>query len=341
MLKMFKSDNTSGVHPKVLKAIEEVNFEHESAYGEDSVTKKAIEKFRSVFEKDVDVFFVTTGTSANVIGLSGALLPYEGVIAPVTAHINVDECGALERYAGNKIIQIQTEDGKINPEMIVDTLIVLGDEHAVQPKIISISQVTELGTLYEVDEIKALADFAHKNGLYLHVDGARIANAVCALNSSFKEMLTDTGVDLVSFGGTKNGMMIGEAIVVLNDNLKGRYHFYRKQGMQLVSKMRFISAQFLAYLDGVWEENAKNSNEMARYFANELEKFDQIKLKSKVRANMIFAYMPKDLINVLHEKFAFYVNDEKEGLIRLVTSFDTTKEDIDLFINEIKNYYNK
>lgn len=340
MLKMFKSDNTSGVHPKVLKAIEEVNFEHESAYGEDLVTKKAIDKFRSVFGKDVDVFFVTTGTSANVIGLSGALYPYEGVVAPATAHINVDECGALERYAGNKIIQIQTDDGKIKPEMIINTLEVLGDEHAVQPKIISISQVTELGTLYEVDEIKELTDFAHKNGLYLHVDGARIANAVCALNSSFKEMLTDTGVDLVSFGGTKNGMMIGEAIVVLNDDLKGRYHFYRKQGMQLVSKMRFISAQFLAYLDGVWEENAKNANEMGIYLANELEKFDQIRLKSKVRANMIFAYLPKDLIEILHQKFAFYVNDEKEGLIRLVTSFDTTKEDVDLFIDEIKKYYN-
>jgi threonine aldolase len=295
---MFKSDNTSGVHPKILKAMEEVNFEHESAYGEDSVTNIAIQKFRKVFGKDVDAFFVTTGTSANVIGLSGALLPYEGVVAPVSAHINVDECGALERFSGNKIIQIQTDDGKIKPEMIIDTLEVLGDEHAVQPRIISISQVTELGTLYEVDEIRELADFAHKHGLYLHVDGARIANAVCALNSSFKEMLTDTGVDLVSFGGTKNGMMIGEVIVVLNDNLKGRYQFYRKQGMQLVSKMRFISAQFLAYLDGIWEENARNANEMGAYFANELEKFEGIKLKSKVRANMIFAYMPKDLIQI-------------------------------------------
>jgi len=341
VLKMFKSDNTSGVHPKILKAMEEVNFEHESAYGEDSVTNIAIQKFRKVFGKDVDVFFVTTGTSANVIGLSGALLPYEGVVAPVSAHINVDECGALERFSGNKIIQIQTDDGKIKPEMIIDTLEVLGDEHAVQPRIISISQVTELGTLYEVNEIRELADFAHKHGLYLHVDGARIANAVCALNSSFKEMLTDTGVDLVSFGGTKNGMMIGEAVVVLNDNLKGRYQFYRKQGMQLVSKMRFISAQFLAYLDGIWEENARNANGMGAYFANELEKFEGIKLKSKVRANMIFAYMPKDLIEMLHEKFAFYINDEKNGLIRLVTSFDTNKEDIDLFINEIKHYYNK
>ncbi|MBC7087736.1 MAG: aminotransferase class V-fold PLP-dependent enzyme [Tissierellales bacterium] len=338
-MKMFKSDNTSGIHLKILEAIVNANVEHESAYGSDAITQKAIEKFREILGKDVDVFFVTTGTSANVIALSGALRSYEGVVALDSAHINVDECGALEKFSGNKIIQVHSDDGKIYPDIVKDTLEVLGDEHAVQPRIISISQVTELGTLYEVEEIKELADFAHQNGLYLHLDGARIANAVCALNSSFKEMLTDTGVDLVSFGGTKNGMMIGEAIVVFNDELKGRYHFYRKQAMQLVSKMRFISSQFIAYLDGVWEENAKNANEMGIYFAKELEKFEEIKLRSQVRANMIFAYMPKDLIEVLHDKFGFYITDEKNGLVRLVTSFDTTKEDIDLFIKEIENYY--
>ena len=340
-MKTFKSDNTSGVHEKVLKAMLEANFEHDYPYGADATTKIAIEKMRDSFGKDVDVYFVTTGTAANVIGLSGLLRSFEGVVSADTAHINVDECGALEKISGSKIIHVPNRDGKVSIDDIKPLLSVVGDEHASQPKVISISQTTELGTLYSLDEIKDIADFAHENNMYLHMDGARISNAVVALDTSFKEMVTDTGVDILSFGGTKNGMMMGEAIVVLNNEISSRYKFYRKQGMQLLSKMRFVSAQFLAFLDeDVWKINAVNANSMGRYMVEKLMEFDKIKLKSDFKTNMIFAYMEQDLIDHLLKSFGFYVIDEREGLIRLVMSFDTNKEDVDGFINSIRDYYN-
>lgn len=340
-MKMFKSDNTSGVHEKVLKAMSEVNFQHDYAYGTDATTKKAIEKFSELFGKNVDVYFVTTGTAANVIGLSGLLRPFEAVVSVDSAHINVDECGALENFSGSKIIYVPNNDGKLSIKDVKPLLSVVGDEHNSQPKVISISQTTELGTLYTLDEIKEMAEFAHSNGMYLHMDGARISNAVVALNTTFKEMVTDTGVDILSFGGTKNGMMIGEAIVLLNESISPNYKFYRKQGMQLLSKMRFISAQFLAYLEeDVWKNNAENSNNMGRYMKERLMEFENIRLKSDFKTNMIFAYMEKGLIEHLLKSFGFYVIDEKEGLIRLVMSFDTTKDDIDNFIDGIVDYYN-
>lgn len=340
-MKMFKSDNTSGVHEKVLKAMSEVNFQHDYAYGTDATTKKAIEKFSELFGKNVDVYFVATGTAANVIGLSGLLRPFEAVVSVDSAHINVDECGALENFSGSKIIYVPNNDGKLSIEDVKPLLSVVGDEHNSQPKVISISQTTELGTLYTLDEIKEMAEFAHSNGMYLHMDGARISNAVVALNTTFKEMVTDTGVDILSFGGTKNGMMIGEAIVLLNESISPNYKFYRKQGMQLLSKMRFISAQFLAYLEeDVWKNNAENSNNMGRYMKERLMEFENIRLKSDFKTNMIFAYMEKGLIEHLQKSFGFYVIDEKEGLIRLVMSFDTTKDDIDNFIDGIVDYYN-
>ncbi len=336
-MKMFMSDNNSGVHPGIMEAIVNVNKEHDFAYGNDNTTKEAVENIRKLFEKDVDVYFVTTGTAANVIGLSGLLKSYEAVVCSDTAHINVDECGAFEKFSGSKILYIPNENGKINKEGVMGFLHSLGDEHQSQPKIISIAQTTETGTLYSIEEIKELADFAHDNGMLLHVDGARIANAVVALNTSFKEMITDTGVDLLSFGGTKNGMMIGEAIVSFNKDLSSAFKFYRKQGMQLLSKMRFVSAQFIAYLNNnLWEENASNANNMGKYFAKEISQFKDIRLKNEPETNMIFAYMESGLIKVLQDKFDFYVIDEETNLIRLVTSFDTTMEDIDSFINLVK-----
>jgi len=334
---MFMSDNNSGVHPKIMEAMINKNNEHDYAYGNDSTTKEAIEKISDLLGKDVDVYFVSTGTAANVIGLSGLLMPYEAVVCSDTAHINVDECGALEKISGSKILSIPNKDGKIDKEGVKGFLYSLGDEHQSQPKVISISQTTETGTLYSLEEIKELADFAHTNNMLLHVDGARIANAVVALNTTFKEMITDTGVDLLSFGGTKNGMMIGEAIVSLNKELSKAFKFYRKQNMQLLSKMRFVSAQFIAYLENnLWKENAYNANNMGKYFAKELTQIPDIRLKNDPQTNMIFAYMGKDLVQVLQEQFKFYVMDEDTGLIRLVTSFDTNKEDIDKFIRLIK-----
>lgn len=337
-MKMFMSDNNSGVHPKIMEAIVNANDGHDYSYGNDRTTEKAIEKICELMGKDVDVYFVTTGTAANVISLSGILRPYEAVVCADTAHINVDECGALERFSGAKILQVPNENGKINVEGVRKFLHSIGDEHQSQPRVISISQTTEMGTLYSIDEIRELANFAHENNMYLHVDGARIANAVVALNTSFKEMIRDTGVDILSFGGTKNGMMMGEAIVSFNEDISKSFKFHRKQGMQLISKMRFVSAQFVAYLtDELWKKNALNSNKMGKYFVNQLSQFPQIKLKEGLETNIIFAHMDKDLIQALRERFDFYVMDEETGLIRLVTSFDTTKEDIDEFIAYIKN----
>ncbi|MFA5576085.1 MAG: aminotransferase class I/II-fold pyridoxal phosphate-dependent enzyme [Tissierellaceae bacterium] len=339
---MFMSDNNSGVHPKIMEAVMEANNGHDFAYGNDNTSKKAIEEISKLLGKDVDVYFVTTGTAANVIGMGGLLGTYEAVVCADTAHINVDECGALERFTGSKILTIANKNGKIAVEGVRKYLHSLGDEHQSQPKIISISQTTETGSLYSLDEIRRLADFAHHNNMYLHIDGARIANAVVALKTSFKEMITDTGVDLLSFGGTKNGMMIGEAIVSLNKDISQSLKFHRKQGMQLLSKMRFISAQFIAYLDGeLWRKNAANANEMGRYFAHRLSEFEEITLKDGLETNMIFANMDRDLIRLLQEKFDFYLLDEDTGLVRLVTSFDTKKEDIDEFIDYIGTCLNR
>lgn len=340
-MKMFLSDNNSGVHPKVLEAIHKCNNGHEPSYGNDKYTEKAIELFREVFHRDVDVYFVTTGTAANIVGLSGLLQSFEGVVCLDTAHINVDECGALERFGGTKILYVPNKNGKLCTHDIKGFLKSLGDEHQVQPKVISISQITELGTVYTVDEIRKLADFAHANGMLLHVDGARIANGVVALNSSFKEMITDTGVDLLSFGGTKNGMMIGEAIISFNKDISKNFKYIRKQGMQLVSKMRFISAQFIPYLeDEIWKENATRSNTMANYLKEQLIKIPNVNMVNDGQGNMLFVQIPKEWIEPLQKEFPVYITDEKNNIIRLVTSFDTTEQDVDGFIKCIKRTAN-
>ena len=336
-MKMFKSDNISGVHPKVMQAIVDANTGHQSPYGEDEYTKLATESIRGLFQQEVDVYFVSSGTAANVIGLSGLLKTFEAVVCTETAHINTDECGSFEKFSGSKILYTPEHDGKIKIEDIKKFLTHPEDEHRVQPKIISISQTTETGTLYSVEEIKELADFAHSNNMYLHLDGARLANAVIALDSSFKEMIADTGVDLLSFGGTKNGMMIGEAIVSFNKELSKNFKYYRKQGMQLLSKMRFVSCQFVPYIeDGIWKENAIHANGMGSYLKERLRECKGVKVKEGFKTNMIFANVEDEIINSLQDKFGFYVIDESTNLIRLVTSFDTTKEDIDKFIGAIK-----
>lgn len=336
-MKMLLSDNNSGVHPNILEAIYECNTGHEPSYGADKYTKKAIGLIREAFQKDVDVYFVTTGTAANIVGLAGILAPYEGVIAPDTAHINVDECGALERFGGTKILYVPNREGKIYPEAVEVYLTSIGDEHQVQPRIISISQISELGTAYTVGEIEELANFAHDNGMLLHMDGARIANAVVALDSSFKEMVTDTGVDLLSFGGTKNGMMMGEAIISFNKDISKAFKYVRKQAMQLVSKMRFISAQFIPYMEqGIWRENAINSNKMAKYLKKKLSKIPGIRVDNKTLGNMIFLQIPKEWNQPLQERYPVYIVDKESNTIRLVTSFDTREEDVDAFVDYIE-----
>lgn len=337
-MKMFKSDNISGIHPKVLKSIEEANIGHVSPYGGDSYTEKAIESIKKLLGADVDVYFTLLGTAANVIGLSGLLKSFQAVICTETAHINTDECGAFENFTSSKILYTPEHDGKIKIEDIKKFLTHKDDEHRVQPKIISISQTTETGTLYSVEEIKELADFAHENHMYLHLDGARIANAIVALDSSFKEMITDTGVDLFSLGGTKNGMMIGEAIISFNKEISKNFKYHRKQGMQLLSKMRFVSCQFIPYIEeGVWKECASKANAMGAYLKEELIECKGVKVQEGFKTNMIFANFDKKIIASLQEEFGFYLIDEETNLVRLVTSFDTEKEDIDKFIRAIKD----
>ncbi len=336
-MKMFMSDNNAGVDSRILEYIGRINKDHTPSYGSDEITKKAIDSISKLFDKDVDVYFVTSGTAANVIGLGGLIKPFEAVVCTDTAHINEDECGAFERFTNSKILTVPHENGKISIDNIKTYLGSVGDEHQSQPRVISISQTSERGTLYDIEEIRALAEFAHANNMYLHMDGARIANAVVGLNSTFKEMVTDTGVDLLSFGGTKNGMMIGEAIVSFNKEISKDFKYYRKQGMQLLSKMRFVSGQFIPYIeDGIWEENARKANDMGKYLMDGLSTIGGVELEEGLKTNMVFLYMDKEKRRLIEKAYDFHILDDARGLIRLVTSFDTEKEEIDKFINMLR-----
>lgn len=325
----FASDNNAGVHPKILKAIAGANAGHVVAYGDDHYTAAAIKAFREQLGKNIDVYFVFGGTGANVLGLQAVTKPYQAVICADTAHINVDECGAPERFTGCKLLAIPTSDGKITVDQIKPFLHGVGFEHHVQPRVISISQSTEMGTVYAPQEIRTLADFAHDHDMLLHVDGARIANAAVSLKAELHEITADAGVDLLSFGGAKNGMMYGEAVVFFNRTLAPDFKYIRKQGMHLPSKMRFISAQFAALLsDNLWRRNAAHANRMARVLARELSQIPKIRVTQKVEANGVFAIVPPRFIPRLQKKYFFYVWNEATSEARFMTSFDTTEDDI-------------
>ncbi len=338
---MLASDNSSGVHPKILQALLDCNSDSALPYGEDPYTKKALEKFKEVFGEQSETYFVQSGTAANVLALGSILQTFEAVISAETAHINTDECGALERFTGSKILQIPSKNGKIAPSEIKKTLTIKGNEHRTQPRVISISQLTELGTVYTINEIRQLADFAHENDLLLHVDGARISNAAVTLGVNFKEMISHTGVDLLSFGGTKNGMMYGEAIVSFNPKLTENLNYIRKQGMQLLSKMRYASAQFLAFLeDDLWLTNAHQANKMAKLLAEQVKTISEVEITEKVAGNMLFAKIPREWQKPLQEKNYFYVLDEEASLVRWVTSYNTTESEVLSFAAEIKQLSN-
>ena len=273
-IKGFASDNYSGAHPLIIEAIQKANSGHASAYGTDEYTARAIKKFKEHFGKDVDVYFVYNGTGANVLGLKAVTESFNSIICAETAHLNVDECGAPERFTGCKLLTVPTNDGKISVEKLKRHVYGFGDQHHAQPKVMSITQPTELGTLYTLKEVEDLGDYAHENGMLLHVDGARLSNAAASFNKSLKAITFDLGVDVLSFGGTKNGMMFGEAVIFRNKELSKEFAFIRKQGMQLASKMRFISAQFEELLSNdLWLKNAQHSNRMARILFDEIKKF--------------------------------------------------------------------
>lgn len=335
----FASDNNSGVCPEILRAISEANSYHTPAYGDDPWTEKAKKAFRRHFGDEVEVHFVFNGTAANVLSLASCARSFEAVFCTDIAHIHEDECGAPEGMTGSKLIPVENEGGKLTPKKLLPKIVGVGNQHHVQPKVISISQSTEVGTVYRKEELKGLSQLAKDHGFYFHMDGARISNAAVALGLSFREFTSEVGLDVLSFGGTKCGLLGAEAVVFFNSHLAKDFLYRRKQSMQLASKMRFISAQFEVFLEQeLWAKNARHANEMARYLAQKVSGIPLVEIAYPVDANGVFAWLPKEIIPKLQEKFPFYIwkSGEKRDLVRWMMSFDTTKEDIELFSSLIK-----
>ncbi len=332
----FASDNYAGVHPEVLARIASVNDGHQVAYGDDQITAELQEVIKQHFGKHAVAFPVFNGTGANVVSLQAMCRSWEAVVCAASAHINVDEGGAPEKVAGLKLHTIATEDGKLNPELIETQAFGFGNEHRAQPKVVSITQTTELGTLYTPEEISAIADQAHANGMLLHLDGARISNAAAALGLPMRAFTTDVGVDVVSLGATKAGAMVTEAVVILNPELVDSIKFVRKSAMQLGSKMRFLSAQLLALFEGdLWLRNANNSNQMAQRLYEGVKDLPGIQV-NEPQANALFPILDPNVTEELQKSFRFYVWDHLTGQVRWMCSWDTTTEDVDSFITAIK-----
>lgn len=340
------SDNYSGAHPEVLEAIAAANAEHAPAYGGDSVTARAVELFKEHLGAHVDVFMTFNGTGSNVIGMQSLMRSWEAVICASSAHINVDEAGAPEKLLGSKLITLDTPDGKLTPAMIEAVQWRAGDIHQSQPKVVLITESTESGTRYSPEEIRAIADTAHGRGLYLYMDGARIANAAAGLGVELRAITTDAGVDAMSFGGTKNGTLLAEAVVILNPRLASggdlnvieNLGFIRKQYMQLSSKMRFSSAQFIALLtDDLWRRNASHANAMAQRLAAAVADVPGLRIERPVEANGVFATLPSHTIPILQEHTPFYVWDEAASEVRWLCSWDTTEQEIDDFASTVRS----
>lgn len=341
-MKSFASDNNSGIHPAVLEALRIANQEHAFGYGDDPVTREAEDEFKRIFGENTETLFVFNGTGANAVALQIAVRPYNSILCAETGHIYVDECGSPCKMTGAQIRPIDTPDGKLTPELIKPYLHGFGDHHHSQPKAIYLSQCTELGTVYTLDELKAITELAHSYGMYVHMDGARIANAAAFLKCGLKEMTVDCGIDLLSFGGTKNGLMIGESVVILNPALQGEARFIRKQSAQLASKMRYLACQFTAYFkEDLWLKNALHANEMAQRLYRELSTFPEIQFTQAPESNALFLQMPRTWIDELHKSYFFYFWKEDRNEVRLVTSFDTTEEDIQGFLSELRRVAGK
>jgi threonine aldolase len=332
-VRSFASDNNAGVHPRVLQAIAAVNRGHVVGYGDDPYTEAAVSKLKRHFGSDTEVFIVFNGTAANCLSLKALTESYHAVICAEAAHIYTDECGAPEKFTGCKLIPIPTADGKLTVEAVRHAYHGVGDQHHVQPRVVSITQVTEMGTVYIPREVRDLARFAHERNMFLHMDGARIANAAVSLGLSLREATRDLGVDVLSFGGTKNGAMGAEAVVFFDKTFSRDFLYLRKQGMQLASKMRFVSAQLDALLSNdLWRKNAQHANRMAGLLQKELSKIPKVKIVYKVEANGVFAQIPRQAIAKLKKRYFFYVWDEERSVVRWMCSFDTTKDDIIQFV---------
>jgi len=328
----FASDNNAGVHPEIIDAIARANQGHVVAYGDDNYTRSAIAKFGEYLGPGIDVFFTFNGTGANVLGLQAINRPYHAVLCSDYAHIYTDECGAPEKHLGCKLIPLPHQDGKITVEQVRHAYHGIGDQHHVQIRVISITQSTEMGTVYKPEEVKALSQFAHEHGMFLHMDGARIANAAVALGQTLRQATRDLGVDVLSFGGTKNGILGGEAVVFFERKLSPDFLFLRKQGMQLASKMRFVAAQFEALLtNDLWKRSADHANRMARMLEAEVRNIPQVRIVWKVEANGVFAQIPRHSIDKIKQSFFFYPWIEEESIVRWMCSFDTTEDDVKQF----------
>jgi threonine aldolase len=333
----FASDNNAGVHPLIMQSVHNVNLGHTIAYGDDPYTEKAISLIKKSFGTETEVFFVFNGTAANVLGLDSVTQPYNSIICAESAHINVDECGAPEKFTGCKLLSVATKNGKLSIDSIKKHIHGFEFEHHSQPRVISLTQSTEMGTVYSSHEIKTICDFAHRHNMVVHMDGARISNAAASLGLSFREFTTDSGLDVLSFGGTKNGMMYGEAVIFFNKQMAKDFKYRRKQGMQLASKMRFISAQFIAFLENdLWHTNALHANEMAKLLYQSVMDLKGVKVTQEVQSNGVFAIIPPSIIPDLQKEYFFYMWDETKSEVRWMTSFDTTEEDIAGFVSKLK-----
>lgn len=340
----FASDNYSGVHPEILEALAAANHGHQVAYGEDAYTARLQEVMAAHFGEGVQAFPMFNGTGANVVGMLSMLPRWGAVICTTTAHIHSDEGGAPEKAAGIKLLPIQTTDGKLTPELIAQEAWGWGDEHRAQPLVVYITQSTELGTVYTPDEVRAIADYAHAHGMLLYMDGARLSNAAAALGLPLRAFTTDAGVDVLSFGGTKNGALAAEAVVVLNAEASDGLIYLRKHQMQLASKMRFISAQLVALLEGdLWLRNASHANDMASRLRGAVEAgiadgtITGTGFTQQTQANGVFATLPDGVADSLRESFRFYDWDAAKNEVRWVCSFDTTESDVDAFVAELKS----
>jgi threonine aldolase len=332
-MKSFASDNYAGAHPNVMAAIQEANDGHAAAYGADPWTEMARQILKGHFGQHAEPLLVFNGSGANLVCLRLACRPWAtAAICAAGAHVNVDEGGAPEQVGAIKLLAVPTADGKLTPDLVATQLTRLGDEHAVQPSAVTVTQSTELGTRYTPTEIATLADAAHQRGLRLHVDGARLANAAAGLNADLKAITTDVGVDLLSLGGTKNGMILGEAVVVLDPALAEGARYVRKQTLQLASKGRFLAAQFVAMFEGdLWRRNAAHANAMATRLAERLRRVPGITITQRVEANGVFAIIPRAAADTVRPHWPFYTWDETTGEVRLMCSWDTTADEVDEF----------
>ena len=328
----FASDNLAGAHAAVIDAIAAANVGHARAYGDDALTAQVVARFRALLGDEVEPFLVFAGTAANVLGLATPLRPYEAVITTSVSHLHVDECGAIERFAGSKLLTVEAPDGKLTPDLVRSRVAGKGVPHHVQPAAVSLTQATEYGTVYTAAEVRAVAEAAHAEALLVHMDGARLANAVAALGAPVRDVTFGAGVDVLSFGGTKNGLLGAEAVIFRDAALAAGFGYVRKSGMQLASKHRFLAAQFDALLEGdLWLRSAAHANAMAGRLAAKVRDVPGVRLTQAVDANAVFAVIPPAAVARLTQDFLFYVWNEATGEVRWMCSWDTTEEDVDRF----------